>query len=253
MIYLIYDNTFEGFLTAVYDVYELKLEKVAIRKSNLEIPQLFGETIDVVTDKNKAKRVADKLILILGKQSFQSLLKVLLSELETIEDSILNFIRYTIKTNNNVFNDFGHPAVLKIQQTLKKLSRERHRMNAFVRFKLANDGLYYAFIEPDFDVLPLISSHFKSRYADQKWLIYDLKRNKGIFYDLNNVEVVKLEENTKRGAREGLDINLNTSEIEFQKLWKCYFKSTNIASRKNIKLHLQHIPKRYWKYLIEKN
>ena len=32
-----------------------------------------------------------------------------------------------------------------------------------------------------------------------------------------------------------------------------YFKSTNIKSRKNMKLHLQHVPKRYWKYLTEKS
>ncbi|MDY7394999.1 TIGR03915 family putative DNA repair protein [Aureibaculum sp. 2210JD6-5] len=251
MTYLVYDTSFEGFLTAVFEVYELKLERVAIRKNNVEIPQLFGETIPVITNKDKAKRVADKIIAILGKQGFQSLLKSLLSEMDTIEDSILDVIRYAIKTNENVLNDFGHPAVLEIQQILKKLSRERHRMNAFVRFKLANDGLYYAFIEPDFDVLPLISNHFKSRYADQKWLIYDLKRNKGIFYNLQKVEMVQLEDSIKESEKR-LNINLDTSEIEFQKLWKSYFKSTNILSRKNMKLHLQHVPKRYWKYLIEK-
>lgn len=252
MTYLIYDKTFEGFLTAVFEVYEFKLEKVAIRKNNIEIPQLFGATIEVISDQEKAKRVANKIITILGNKGFQSLLRALLSEMDTIEDSILEIIRYTIKTKDNILNDFGHPAVLVIQQTLKKLSRERHRMNAFVRFKLANDGLYYAFIEPDFDVLPLISNHFKSRYADQQWLIYDLKRNKGIFYNLKIVEIVQFEKDAKN-ATELLAINLDTSEIEFQKLWKSYFKNTNIASRKNMKLHLQHVPKRYWKYLVEKN
>lgn len=43
-----------------------------------------------------------------------------------------------------------------------------------------------------------------------------------------------------------------TQEFEFQKLWQDYFKSTNIESRKNMKLHTRHIPKRYWKYLSEK-
>ncbi|RZJ49641.1 MAG: DUF4130 domain-containing protein, partial [Chryseobacterium sp.] len=26
-----------------------------------------------------------------------------------------------------------------------------------------------------------------------------------------------------------------------------------IVERKNLKLHVQHVPKRYWKYLTEKN
>ena len=252
MTYFIYDTTFEGFLTAVFEVYEYKIKDVAIRKNTLEIPQLFGEIIDVKTNPDKAKRVANKLIVIFKKQGFQSLLKVLLSEMETIEDNLLEVIRYGLSTNKNILNDFGHPAVLEIKQVLKKIYREQHRMNAFIRFKLANDGIYYAFIEPDFDVLPLISNHFKSRYADQQWLIYDLKRNKGIYYNLKIVQVVQLEKDAKN-ATDQLSINLDTSEIEFQKLWKSYFKNTNIASRKNMKLHLQHVPKRYWKYLVEKN
>jgi len=43
-----------------------------------------------------------------------------------------------------------------------------------------------------------------------------------------------------------------SEEYEYQTLWNDYFKSTNIASRINPKLHTQHVPKRYWKYLSEK-
>ena len=35
-------------------------------------------------------------------------------------------------------------------------------------------------------------------------------------------------------------------------MWKDYFDSTNIKERKNMKLHIRHVPKRYWKYLSEK-
>ena len=38
----------------------------------------------------------------------------------------------------------------------------------------------------------------------------------------------------------------------YQKLWHSYFQSINIEARKNTKLHLQHVPRRYWKYLTEK-
>jgi probable DNA metabolism protein len=38
----------------------------------------------------------------------------------------------------------------------------------------------------------------------------------------------------------------------FQKLWKAYFKSLTIKERINPKLQRQHLPKRYWKYLTEK-
>ncbi|RYE25413.1 MAG: DUF4130 domain-containing protein, partial [Sphingobacteriales bacterium] len=38
----------------------------------------------------------------------------------------------------------------------------------------------------------------------------------------------------------------------YQLLWKSYFNNSNIKERKNMKLHIQHIPRRYWKYLTEK-
>lgn len=58
---------------------------------------------------------------------------------------------------------------------LKKITRERHRMKAFIRFSKSNDGLYFATIDPDFNVLPFIIDFFKKRYADQKWLINKFK------------------------------------------------------------------------------
>ena len=38
----------------------------------------------------------------------------------------------------------------------------------------------------------------------------------------------------------------------YQSLWQTYFDHVNIKARKNMKLHIQHMPKRYWKYLVEK-
>jgi probable DNA metabolism protein len=38
----------------------------------------------------------------------------------------------------------------------------------------------------------------------------------------------------------------------YQHLWQQYFSTLNIAARKNLKLHIQHMPKRYWRYLVEK-
>ena len=101
-------------------------------------------------------------------------------------------------------------------------------------------------------MLPLISKHFERRYADQKWIIYDLKRNYGLYYDLNGVELIQIAlADNFDPTKTTLDF-FTTSEIEFQTLWQDYFESTNIPSRKNTKLHVQHVPKRYWKYLSEK-
>ena len=44
----------------------------------------------------------------------------------------------------------------------------------------------------------------------------------------------------------------NEEENLYQMLWQQYFSSVNIKARKNTKLHIQHMPRRYWKFLTEK-
>src|SRR5690606_39662819 len=127
-------------------------------------------------------------------------------------------------------------------------------------------------------------------YADQAFLLFDIKSNYGYVYDLQRVDRVTFSgasaaagvaDSTSgaaaaSGAGEGIEAGatsgegaiypagatspagpasemsaaplLTESEAEekFQQLWKQYFKSTNIVERKNDKLHLQHVPKRYW-------
>ncbi len=124
-------------------------------------------------------------------------------------------------------------------------------MEAFIRFQKLSDGTFYAAIEPDFNVLPLLIKHFRDRYADQKWLIYDLKRKYGIYYDLDKVEYMEVEFSTDGDKSKLPEIYFGDEQL-YQHLWKNYFNSVNIPSRKNLKLHLRHIPKRYWRHLTEK-
>ena len=113
--------------------------------------------------------------------------------------------------------------------------------------------MFHAVIEPDFNVLPLITDFFRKRYADQAWLIYDSKRKYGVLYDLQQLSEVYLTPQQQNSIAKTEDIiSFDESEEKYQTLWKQYFKSTNIEARKNMKLHLQHVPKRYWKYLVEK-
>lgn len=248
MMTLIYDHTFEGLLSAVFDVYELKLTAVCIRKAGVELPSLFEAPITVSTDEIKTSRVLMKLKLLIGEEGIIKLWKAWLTEEPDVEDCILGTIRYAIEQKMNVLSDFGHFHVLQLNQQLKKIAREKHRMEAFVRFQLTKDQLYYATVEPDFNVLPLLIRHFQERYADQRWLIFDQKRAYGIYYDLKTTEFITFEDALNSPDKD----QFQEKEWLYQSLWKDYFKSTNIPSRKNTKLHLQHVPRRYWKYLTEK-
>jgi len=233
-------------------VYEYKFKNPIIYPEGNARSSLFGTHHIVTTDTTKSERVWNKLDMKLSKISLTQLYKTFLSEINGIENSLLRYIQYVIASKYNVENDYSHPDVLMMKQTAKKVDREKHRMEAFVRFALTKDQLYYSIIQPDYNVLPLISTHFEKRYADQRWLIYDCIRKYGLYYDLEKVEEVSMNFKTDINNKENLKAIYNEEEELYQTLWQQYFTSVNIKARKNMKLHIQHMPKRYWKHLVEK-
>lgn len=249
---LVYDGSFEGWLTAVFDVYEYKYADVNIRTHGHAQPNAFGIVHTVYTDAAKAERVWKGLRQKISTGAASQVYKTFLSEIISIEDTLLRYVQYVFRSKTIVESDYSNTDVLMVQQTSRKVHREKHRMEAFVRFQLTSDKLYYSVVQPDFNVLPLIIKHFKTRYADQRWLIYDSRRRYGIYYDLNEVNTVSIDFNEHTSGGKDVSVIYDESEPMYQQLWQQYFSSVNIAARKNTKLHLRHMPKRYWKYLTEK-
>jgi probable DNA metabolism protein len=253
MATLVYDGSFAGLLTAVFDVYEYKFTQCNITPEQHRQDSLFEQTHIVETDANKANRVWTGLKKIAGQHAVSNLYKTFLSEEEGMENHLLQYIRYTFLLKEDISSDYSHASARYINDTAKKVHREKHRMEAFVRFKLTKDGLYFATIEPDFNVLPLILPHFEKRYADQRWLIYDVRRKYGLYYDLHKTQFVEMSFNDAEGTPTNIAEVLEENEAVYQQLWQQYFHSVNIPARKNLKLHIKHMPYRYWKYLVEKH
>ncbi|GGB84976.1 TIGR03915 family putative DNA repair protein [Dyadobacter sediminis] len=250
----VFDGTLEGLLTAVFDCYQRKAGTVKIVSQENFHPDVFQESFTVVSADEKANRVWAGLRKKLDKDWMLRFYKSFLSENPDTFQDLLEFSRYILDNPAGAGENFGNKHVLAVSQMAQKVHREKHRMEAFIRFQQTADGIFYAHIEPDFNVLPLISDHFKNRYADQKWIIYDLKRKYGLYFNLETVEEVAFDFTTEMSpALNALpETLLDPKEELYSLLWKDYFRSTNIPARKNMKLHIRHIPKRYWKYLSEK-
>jgi probable DNA metabolism protein len=252
MISYIYDGSLEALLTAVFEWFERKPGAVILKNSKLHQPDAFQQDFLVVPDRKKADRVWSALQQKLSKGWIRRIYCVYLSELPEAQQHLFELICYLFQNEAGAENNFGNEHVLVVSQVAKKVEREKHRMEAFIRFQETTDGMFYCAIDPDFNVLPLISNHFRNRYADQQWIIYDLKRKFGLFYDLHTVEEIEIDftvDTIKSKAQPSL---FSDKEALYATLWKDYFNSTNIAARKNTKLHIQHVPRRYWKYLTEK-
>ncbi|MBX2951905.1 MAG: TIGR03915 family putative DNA repair protein [Leadbetterella sp.] len=251
MSYL-FDGTYAGFLCCVFDSFARKEPEAIPLLSGDQSADLFKAQRTVITDVESAKRVQKGLEKHLGAVAVRDFYRVFLSEDRKAWLAAFRVISRVFTAGPDILQNFGDDDVICFSLTLKKVHRERHRMKAFIRFQKSSDGLFFSIVEPDFDVLPLIADFFRERYADQPWLIWDNKRKYGLLYDQITVSPVQLSPEEKMALTTGVTLTLDERDEHFQHLWKQYFQSTNIEARRNMKLHLRHVPKRYWKYLPEK-
>lgn len=247
MLIYIYDGSFEGMITSVKRAIKEKAIPERIICESDDEGFLFAEKIIVQTNNIEAEFFIKEIVEKFSYKTLQNIIYAYLSEEKDIEKMILDYIlsifQYGQKVNGNLTLD----PVLKIYKVCQRVKLEAHRLKGLLRFRKLMDNVFYAPVEPDNDVIKLIAPHFTRRLKNEKWMIHDIKRNIAIIYQGINWQLVNIE-----GNEISLQEIYDTEEKLYQELWKTYFQAIAISERRNPKLQKRLMPKRYWKYLIEK-
>jgi probable DNA metabolism protein len=252
MSQFIYDGTFPGLLSIIFHSFERKIWPEAIIRPG-QSALLFGETETIETNEVNAARVWDGINKVGGTITCEQLFHAYLSLDGNVEMIIVQYARELFTAKQCIATNFTLDCVLKVSQLEHKVLREAHRMLMFIRFEQAADGTWFAPITPKYDVLPLITGHFRLRFADQPWLIYDAKREYGFFFDTKKLEQITIENPAFNAISGQLHKDVtHPDEDKYQEMWKAYFKQIAIRERTNLKCQQNFMPKRFWKYLTEK-
>lgn len=248
-----YDKTFEGLLCCIFFAFEVKESPDILLHTGDVKPLFLDKAFHVNTEEAKAKRVWQGLEKKISKSACEMILTVWLSEIQSVDLLLFRYIYKAFQTEKSIELNFGDKDVLKCSEIYKKVHQASLRVIQFVRFQKTSDGIFFAPISPDYNVITLVANHFKARYADQQWIIYDTKRKFGLHYHLNKVTEVTFPDDLSPVNETG---KLNPEQLDdqeklYQQMWKDYFKTMAIKERINTKLQIQHMPKRYWKYLTE--
>lgn len=244
MMIFLYDDTFEGLLTAIYNSFYSKSPSISIYgKSEPNTPLLLGEIIEVITEKDKFLKVRNAII---KKIDFLSLKKIYMVYLSTYKDKsmiIFKYLKIAFKLGRDVHNFLNIDIVRLIDTINKRVSIERHRFEGFIRFNSISEKFLYSSIEPDNDILELLGEHFKSRFPREYFIIHDISREKALVYNTNFYEIITIDKDAYE--------KLRLYDDGYMNLWKAYFKSTTIDERTNLRLQCRMMPKRYWKHILE--
>ena len=254
----VFDNTLDGLLTAVFDSFFLRQQPEYLLAEGEQLPLFADESHRVVTDSEKAERVWKGLEKQLSKDGLHMITISWLSEERSLNQPLFNFICKVFRMKvRDLERNASDEDVLEVRNTCRPVLHEQLRMKQFIRFQKAKDGTYLGVVSPDHNVLPLIIDHFQDRFNDQPWLIYDAKRHYGYYYDGKAVIRVTFEDETSvpfdlSNGKMHEEV-LSENDKIFQDLWRTYFKAICIKERMNPKKQLSDMPRRYWKYMTEKN
>ena len=139
MIIFVYDKTFEGLLTAVFDAYSRRTFPDLLLAEGEPFPLFYDEAIRIYTDDRKAERVWKGLEKKISKSSLSGLTVTWLSELPEVDLLLFRYIRKAIDAPATIEFNLGDPDILETAKIWKKVNNERLRVMQFFRFQKAAD------------------------------------------------------------------------------------------------------------------
>ncbi|WP_027400427.1 TIGR03915 family putative DNA repair protein [Anaerovorax odorimutans] len=242
----LYDGTFEGFLTCVYYHYYNERAAGIFTKDKYQMT-LLGDYKEIKTEEDKAVKVYNAIKQKISNYDLKRIYKVFLSTVENKENKMLEYIVLGFKLGPKVSSLHGNATVFAVQDAEKKVGFEVHRLTGLLRFSVmvsqSGQEILYCEVEPDHDVLELLSSHFTDRFKHDPFIIHDKRRNKALIANEGKWYISDFSQD------DVLDYSLE--EREYRELWSKYFETIAIKERINPKCQKRCMPVRYWKNLTE--
>lgn len=247
MIYC-YDGSFAGFLCGVSTALEAGATHPEFVGNGAESEAgLFQEERHVVaTDTKLAQAFRERFIAAVSRDAFATARYAFHSREQGIELLVWRYLRLGLEQGRTLEAMLAHEPVHSVNRIARRVSHEAHKFKGFVRFREVAAGFLYASIEPQGDILELISPHFADRIGDRPWMIHDVGRSVATVCNHGSWRLVC-------GIELAATPALTAEEEAFTRLWQRYFQRMAIPERFNPKLQQQHVPLRVRKHLPEFN
>ena len=249
----IYDGSFYGLLTLIYESYYSHSIPINISSSaelQSQNQSFLNDTKLITTDYEKAEKVNHEILTKISREALEQIYRAHLSAIKGKELVICNYIKLGFKIGKAVDSHLYTEEVSSLQKIVKKVTREVHLMTGFIRFAYVNN-FYYAVYEPDHNISELIAPHFASRFADQYFIIHDTLRNLAVIYNTKDWVITSFYESELITLKTGPSNQDSNNDICYEKLWQEYFVNVAIKERINERQQKQFMPKRYWKNMLE--
>lgn len=251
--YIICEDSLEGIFTAVYDAYALREghEHVHIQVGEEENYRLFAVYMHSHPDSVKTDKVIRTLKSRMGEEVYMTICRAAascdMSKGEAIYRTVVEGI--TAGSGRRTMENLRNPYVVRTFELARRTANEAHHEVEFIRFQELRQGILYALIGPENNVVPFIMPHFADRLATENFMIHDERR--GLFGIHPAREEWYLVSDVGQLPEELLQ--WSHKEEQYQELFTMFHKTIAIRERRNIRLQCQMLPLRFQDYMVEFN
>lgn len=151
--------------------------------------------------------------------------------------AMLYTLLYRLKREPGLIRDAADPLVRDLRLMSGAVSRDMHKMRAFLRFR-ERDGRYIAWFEPDHHIVRANAGFFQRRFASMRWSI--LTPDISLHWD-----GITLSEGPGGGQDQA------PPEDPAEEVWRSYYAATFNPARLKVKAMLKEMPRRYWNNMPE--
>ena len=187
----LYDGTYAGFLTCVFDSFRHREEPADFTPFDQAAASFYPQRA-VETHREKARRVYRSLDQF-GREGKRWAVRGFLTCLEERELWLWRFYQLGFEEKSAVSRDLTHPVVDTVRKAVRHLEEEAHLLTGFVRFSEL-DGVLAGEISPKNRVLPLLRPHFCGRYPQEQFLLYDKTHREALIHVPGRWSILPMEE-----------------------------------------------------------
>lgn len=242
----------EAIFSAVYSAWELRLghENTSIqavcaeRELNFE---LFAEYRKLEPSQEKAQKVMNTVRTRFSEEILETLYLVACSDGEDKADVVYHYIQLLLSMGIQAQKHLKNPYIVRAMELSRKTGNEKHHYLGFLRFLETPQGILLGRFAPKTNVTELIMPHFSDRFPEERFVIWDTKRNLAGFHSHGPeyVMVLLTSEQAKWLS------SYQEEELQMEELWKAFVQSISIKARENKKLQRSNLPLRFREYMTE--
>ncbi len=249
-----HDGSFCGFLCATAEVLNsFKSSQVIHEVCGPNDVNLFDDTVTVRSDAGRGEALYRRLAAKTGEDAMLRLLEAFCSGFENISRSLAIMAVRLWHEGRLALENLSNPHALAVEKAAHRTRTEAHLYTGIARFSELSDGSWYAAIDAQTNILPLIGDHFAARYANMRFVIHDTGRETALLHEQGASWYIASDFRFTSRSDTGLPSGvISNDEARVRSIWKRYFDAVAIEERINPALQSARMPKKYWRYLTEK-